>query len=80
LGTGVSIICDINKVFDIWRKHLLIFGSQEQSCDPDQLQFLPADQLSLTRNKHIQSPLTRIPLRPRGDGVKRPGPCRTQET
>jgi hypothetical protein len=52
LGAGISIICNVHKVFNVWRKHLLILGSQEQSSNSNQLKFFPGDWLNLIENIH----------------------------
>ena len=50
MRTGVSIVGDVNKAFNVWRKHFLILGSQEQCRNANQLKLLTRDWLNLKKN------------------------------
>lgn len=58
MRTGISIVSDVNKVFDVWRKHFLILGSQEQCCNANQLKLLTRDWLNL-KKKNVSEVLTK---------------------
>lgn len=49
LGAGISIVCDIKS--SVLRESI-VFGGQQQSCDPSLLRPLPAGQLDLQELGH----------------------------
>ena len=58
MRTGISIVSDVNKVFDVWRKHFLVLGSQEQCRNANQLKLLTGNWLNL-KKKNVSEVLAK---------------------